>query len=88
MLAFWVELFQYFLSVSPQEWLGRLDLNRWILEAQERRISGCSTHADAGMLTAAEAPCKRASHSRDLRSAPSAQRDQRQPHRRIDAHRA
>ena len=29
--------FQYFLSVSLQEGLGRCDLNPWILEAQKQR---------------------------------------------------
>jgi len=42
MLAFRVWHFQYFLLVSPQEWLGRLDLNRWILEALERRFQALS----------------------------------------------
>jgi hypothetical protein len=38
MLVFRVRCFQYFLLVSPQEWLGRLDLNRWILEAPNRPL--------------------------------------------------
>jgi hypothetical protein len=29
--------FQYFLSVSPQEGLGRRDLNPWILEVQKQQ---------------------------------------------------
>ena len=37
MLTFRGSRFQYFLSVSPQEGLGRCDLNRWILEAQKQR---------------------------------------------------
>ena len=45
MLTFWGSRFQYFLSVSPQEGLGRVDLRCWILEAQKRWFScrfGCS----------------------------------------------
>jgi len=37
MLTFRGSRFQYFLSVSPQEGLGRGDLNPWILEAQKQR---------------------------------------------------
>jgi len=38
MLTFLVSRFQYFLSVSPQEGLGRGDLIRWILEEKSDRF--------------------------------------------------
>jgi hypothetical protein len=52
MLAFRGLRFQYLLSVSPQEGLGRGDLNRWILEAKKRWSSCRVTLVNSVILRA------------------------------------
>jgi hypothetical protein len=52
MLTFRASLFQYFLSVSPQEGLGSGDLNRCILEAKSRGFHGGLMLVHTVILTA------------------------------------
>ena len=69
MLAFRGSRFQYFLSVSPPEGLGRDDLSRWILEARKRQIHVGLT-LDQMLMFRASGPSRKACDGPEKRPLP------------------